>query len=103
MYAHSLNTSCTVRHRRTIVTAVVLLLLWWTWSFAVHNHNDETTGSDTECQICQFGAHNSTALPAIGFSPIPFLPEAVSDTFTEITFIVPRIRVNHARAPPSLS
>ncbi len=97
------STSRTIRYRGTIVPAIICLLLWGMWAFAVHSHHDETLGADTECQACQFGAYSSAALPAVESPPIPLLPELLSDSFTEITFMASHVRAQDARAPPVVS
>jgi len=103
MHVESLSIGGAIRHRQTVVLAVICLLLWGIWTFAVHDHHDESLGADTDCQICQLGAYGSAAFPVVGFSPIPVLPETISGTFIEITFIALPVRANEARAPPFIS
>lgn len=103
MHVESLSIGGPIRHRQTVVLAIIGLLLLGMWTFAVHNHHDESLGADTDCQICQLGAYGSAALPVVGFSPIPVLPEIVSGTFIEIAFIALPVRANEARAPPFIS
>ncbi|MDF1528149.1 MAG: hypothetical protein P1R74_03385 [Sedimenticola sp.] len=103
MYAQPMSFSRSIRHYRAVVLAVVCLLLWGMWTFAVHSHHDETLGTDTECQACQFGAYSSAALPAVESPPIPLLSELLSGSFTEITFMASHVRAQDARAPPFIS
>jgi hypothetical protein len=103
MQAQPLSTNPMNRHRRTMIPMVVFLLLWGIWAYATHSHHDESLGSNTECQFCQFGTHSSAALPAIRSLPIPIVLETISDTFSEITFIALQIRAHDARAPPFVS
>lgn len=103
MHVRSLSISRPTQYHRTLVLALIGLLLWAMWAFTVHHHHDEALGADTECQICQFGAHGSAAIPVTGFLSISVLPETVSDTSIENTLIALHIRANDARAPPFIS
>jgi hypothetical protein len=92
-----------IRHRRTLIPALIVFLLWGMWAYAVHNHDDALSGDNDECRICLYGAHSSAPLPAEAIATVSIQPDLVAEWFTNFLFISPQMRAQEARAPPYVS
>ncbi|TVO77909.1 hypothetical protein [Sedimenticola selenatireducens] len=104
MQIHRFGQSAIVARRRTVIPVLIFLLLWGMAAFALHApHHDEGLGDDVACQICEFGALNSTSIIPVGFPAIPILSSAFSLVGHDLILILPHVRLLDARAPPFIS
>jgi hypothetical protein len=99
------STAQMIRRYRWLSPSLVFLLLWGAMVFALHNHHhDEMPGEDSECQICVYGTLSSSSVPETGITLPTILSVApVSEALPQIVYIPTQLRVQEARAPPSIS
>jgi len=92
-----------LRHRRTVVPLLILLLLWGIWAFSLHSHHEDAALSDTGCQLCQFGMHGNGILPATANSLFPVSRWSLVVGFAPALPDAAPLPARVARSPPFVS
>ncbi len=97
------SSSLSTAYQRCLISLVVFVLLWGTSVYAVHDHDhhDQGTESEAECQICQYGSGNALFLHVDAATLT--LPQAAFDKPSIVQTGRAQIRLLDPRAPPIFS
>jgi len=87
----------------TLISVLIVTLLFGMWAYAVHHHDHLASGDNGECRMCLYGAHSSAPLPADIITSITVRPLLVPDRLPVFRFISSHIQKQEARAPPFFS